>query len=661
MYEGSFYPIGFGDKEKKIVEKNYSKIIELDRLLRDGSIDESEAAKKELLKMFGTRFVSDIFEPVKYAEEIATQKRSVTEEERRKSLKDVGDKENPLLTPEDIIKAYKPIDEEGNLYVMAKAPNESDLAFISRQKAAFSNMGLPWNAETKRLVSSVMQDAGIKGARAKVVSDYEKSLGGFVGSFVIPRTKESVEKDILEGGDGKIKKAEVALDIGENLVQTANPFSRLFKGVKYSKAIPRTIGNASFAPVASEIADALYYDEKTNKDRANPSLFDIVTAAGLNTAADYKAMKRGRQAMREAGIPITGYSRNYLGQKELKRMTKENAVKNKEEAAMNLKRIQELPNFISDAQTLKNPNKIRKAIQEKGYSIDELESCFPSVQDFDDWLNGRVVFENIDDIDNLTIPLLKKARADYQKASSEAAEVIMKSAEKKGSGVFGYFKPKKPARFSRVKDDFVKEKDFEKGKEIVDNLLAAKKKNPFDKKTNDFFIGELKREGFNNKEIAGMMLDKGYQPSVTEYTSGVFNQVIKEREKLKNAKPVKPKAIKKEKSFEALSENPEAYRVLGTGKKVSAAEKAKYEQSLPKKMPSQFKEDITSPESRQNIFDLVRGYAIREASPFVSGSLTRDIEPFFMDDIEEERLDKKKLDEKKSLEKKQLFKKLYGR
>jgi len=553
MSKGIFYPIDFGDKEKKIVEKNYSKIIELDRLLRDGSIDESEAAKNELLKMFETRFVSDLFEPVKYAEEIATKKRSVREEERRKSLKDVGDRATPLLIPEDIIKAYKPIDEEGNLYVMAKAPNESDNAFISRQKAAFSNMGLPWNTEAKRLVSSVMQDAGIKGARAKVVSDYDKSLGGFAASFVIPRTKESVEKDILEGGDGKIKKAEVALDIGENLAQTAAPFSRLFKGVKYSKAIPRTIGNASFAPVASEIADALYYDEKTNKDRANPSLFDIVTAAGLNTAADYKAMKRGRQAMREAGIPVTGYSRNYLGQKELKRMTKENAVKNKEEAAKNLKRIQELPNFISDAQTLKNPNKIRKAIQEKGYSIDELESSFPSVQAFDDWLNGRVVFENIDDIDNLTIPLLKKARADYQKASSEAAEVIMKSAEKKGEGAFGYFKPKKPARFSRVKDDFVKEKDFEKGKEIVDNLLAAKKKNPFDKKTNDFFMAELKREGFNNKEIAGMMLDKGYQPSITEYTSGVFDQVIKEREKLKNAKPVKPKAIKKDKSFEALS------------------------------------------------------------------------------------------------------------
>ena len=502
-----FYPIDFGDKEKKIVEKNYSKIIELDRLLRDGSIDESEAAKNELLKMFETRFVSDIFEPVKYAEEIATKKRSDREEESRKSLKDVGDKETPLLTPEDIIKAYKPIDEEGNLYVMAKAPNESDKAFISRQKAAFSNMGLPWNTEAKRLVSSVMQDAGIKGARAKVVSDYDKSLGGFAASFVIPRTKESVEKDILEGGEGEIKKGEVALDIGENLAQTAAPFSRVFKGVKYSKAIPRTVGNASFAPVASEIADALYYDEKTNKDRANPSLFDIVTAAGLNTAADYKAMKRGRQAMREAGIPITGYSRNPF-QKELKRMTKENAVKNKEEAAMNLKRIQELPNFISDAQTLKNPNKIRKAIQEKGYSIDELESSFPSVQAFDDWLNGRVVFENIEDIDNLVLPLLKKARADYQKASSEAAEVIMKSAEKKGEGVFGYFKPKKPARFSRVKDDFVKEKDFEKGKEIVDNLLAAKKKNPFDKKTNDFFIGELKREGFTNKEIAGMMLER---------------------------------------------------------------------------------------------------------------------------------------------------------
>ena len=660
MSKGFSYPIDFGDKEKKIVEKNYSKIIELDRLLRDGSIDESDAAKNELLKMFETRFVSDIFEPVKYAEEIATKKRSVREEERRKSLKDVGDKETPLLTPEAIIKAYKPIDEEGNLYVMSKAPDESDSAFISRQKAAFSNMGLPWNTEAKRLVSSVMQDAGIKGAKAKVVSDYGKSLGGFAGSFVIPRTKESVEKDILEGGEGKIKKPEVALDIGENLAQTAAPFSRLLKGAKYSKAIPRTIGNASFAPVASEIADALYYDEKTNKDRANPSLFDIVTAAGLNTAADYKAMTRGRQAMREAGIPITGYSRNPW-QKELKKMTKENAVKNKEEAAMNLKKIQELPDFISDAQTLKNPNKIRKAIQEKGYSIDELESSFPSVQAFDDWLNGRVVFENINDIDNLTIPLIKKARADYQKASSEAAEVIMKGAEKKGDGAFSYFKSKKPARFSRVKDDFVKEKDFEKGKEIVDNLLSAKKKNPFDKKTNDFFMVELKREGFDNKEIAGMMLDKGYQPSVNEYTSGVFNQVIKEREKLKNAKPVKPKAIKKEKSFEALSENPEAYRVLGTGKKVSAAEKAKYEQSLPKKMPSQFKEDITSPENRQNIFDMVRGYAIREASPFVSGSLTRDIEPFFMDDVEEERQDKKKLDEKKSLEKKQLFKKLYGR
>ena len=237
----------------------------------------------------------------------------------------------------------------------------------------------------------------------------------------------------------------------------------------------------------------------------------------------------------------------------------------------------------------------------------------------------------------------------------------MKSAEKRGNGAFSYFKPKKPARFSRVKNDFVKEKDYEKGKEIVENLLEAKKKNPFDQKSNNYFIGELKREGFNNKEIAGMMLDNGYQPSVTEYTKGVFNQVIKERGKLKNAKPVKPKAIKKEKSFEALSENPETYRVLGTGKKVSAAEKAKYEQSLPKKMPSPFKEDITSPESRQNIFDLVRGYAIREASPFVSGSLTRDIEPFFMDDAEEERQDKKKLDEKKSLEKKQLFKKLYGR
>lgn len=661
MSKGFSYPIDFGDKEKKIVEKNYSKIIELDRLLRDGSIDESDAAKNELLKMFETRFVSDIFEPVKYAEEIATKKRSVREEERRKSLKDVGDKETPLLTPEDIIKAYKPIDEKGNLYVMSKAPDESDSAFISRQKAAFSNMGLPWNAEAKRLVSSVMQEAGIKGAKAKVVSDYGKSLGGFLGSFVIPRTKESVEKDILEGGDGEIKKAEVALDIGENLAQTAAPFSRLFKGVKYSKAIPRTIGNASFAPVVSETADALYYDEKTNKDRANPSLFDIVTAAGLNTAADYKAMTRGRQAMREAGIPITGYSRNSLGQKELKRMTKENAIRTKDEAAMNLKRIQELPDFISDAQTLQNPNKIRKAIQEKGYSIDELESSFPSVQAFDDWLNGRVVFENIEDIDNLVLPLIKKARADYQKASSEAAEVIMKGAEKKGDGAFSYFKAKKPARFSRVKDDFVKEKDFEKGKEIIDNLLAAKKKNPFDKKTNDFFMVELKREGFNNKEIAGMMLDKGYQPSITEYTSGVFDQVIKEREKLKNAKPVKPKAIKKEKSFEALSENPEAYRVLGTGKKVSAAEKAKYEQSLPKKMPSQFKEDITSPENRQNIFDMVRGYAIREASPFVSGSLTRNIEPFFMDDVEEERQDKKKLDEKKSLEKKQLFKKLYGR
>jgi len=661
MSKGFFYPIDFGDKEKKIVEKNYSKIIELDRLMRDGSISESKNAQNELLKMFETRFYSDLFEPVEYAKEIATKKRSAREEERRKSLKDAGNRETQLLIPEDIINAYKPIDEDGNLYVMSKAPGESDTAFISRQKAAFSNMGLPWNTEAKRLVSSVMQEAGIKGARAKVVSDYEKSLGGFVGSFVIPRTKEGVVKDILEGGDGEIKKGELALDIGENLAQTAAPFSRLFKGVKYSKAIPRTIGNAAFAPVASEIADALYYDEKTNKDRANPSLFDIIKAAGLNTAADYKAITRGRQAMREAGIPITGYSRNPLGQKELKRMTKENAIKNKEEAAMKLKKIQELPDFISDAQTLKNPNKIRKAIQEKGYSIDELESSFPSVQAFDDWLNGRVVFENIEDIDNLTIPLLKKARADYQKASSEAAEVIMKSAEKRGNGAFSYFKPKKPARFSRVKNDFVKEKDYEKGKEIVENLLEAKKKNPFDQKSNNYFISELKREGFNNKEIAEMMLDKGYQPSITEYTKGVFNQVIKEREKLKNAKPVKPKAIKKEKSFEALSENPETYRVLGTGKKVSAAEKAKYEQSLPKKMPSQFKEDITSPESRQNIFDLVRGYAIREASPFVSGSLTRDIEPFFMDDVEEERQDKKKLDEKKSLEKKQLFKKLYGR
>lgn len=74
MSKGFSYPIDFGDKEKKIVEKNYSKIIELDRLLRDGSIDESDAAKNELLKMFGTRFVSDIFEPVKYAEEIATKK-----------------------------------------------------------------------------------------------------------------------------------------------------------------------------------------------------------------------------------------------------------------------------------------------------------------------------------------------------------------------------------------------------------------------------------------------------------------------------------------------------------------------------------------------------------------------------------------------------------
>lgn len=661
MSKGSSYPIGFGDKEKKIVEKNYSKIIELNRLLRDGSIVESNDARKELLGMFETRFVSDIFDPVKYAEEIAVKKRSFREDERRKSLKDAGDRASQLLTPEDIIKAYKPIDEEGNLFVMAKAPNESNSAFTSRQKAAFSNMGLPWNTDAKRLVSSVMQDAGIKGARAKVVSDYEKSLGGFVGSFAIPRTKESVEKDILEGGDGEIKKTEAALDIGENLAQTANPFSRLLKGTKYSKAIPRTVGNASFAPVASEIADALYYDEKTNKDRANPSLFDVITAAGLNTAVDYKTMTRGRQVMREAGVPVTGYSRNSLVQKELKRMTKENAVRNKEEAAMNLKRIQELPNFISDAQTFQNPNKIRKAIQEKGYSIDELESSFPSVQAFDDWLNGRVVFENINDIDNLTTPLLKKARADYQKASSEAAEVIMKGAEKKGNGAFSYFKSKKPARFSRVKDDFAKEKDFEKGKEIVDNLLAAKKKNPFDKKTNNFFMGELKREGFNNKEIAGMMLDKGYRPSVTEYTSGVFDKVIRERERLKNAKPVKPKAIKKDKSFEALSENPETYRVLGTGKKVSAAEKAKYELSRPKKMPSQFKEDITSPENKQNILDMVRRYAFREASPFVSGSLTRDIEPFFMNDDEEERQDKKKLDEKKSLEKKQLFKKLYGR
>ena len=43
-------------------------------------------------------------------------------------------------------------------------------------------------------------------------------------------------------------------------------------------------------------------------------------------------------------------------------------------------------------------------------------------------------------------------------------------------------------------------------------------------------MGELKREGFNNKEIAGMMLDKGYRPSVTEYTSGVFDQVIREKD-----------------------------------------------------------------------------------------------------------------------------------
>lgn len=206
MSKGFFYPIDFGDKEKKIVEKNYSKIIELDRLMRDGSISESKNAQNELLKMFETRFYSDLFEPVEYAKEIATKKRSAREEERRKSLKDAGNRETQLLIPEDIINAYKPIDEDGNLYVMSKAPGESDTAFISRQKAAFSNMGLPWNTEAKRLVSSVMQEAGIKGARAKVVSDYEKSLGGFVGSFVIPRTKEGVVKDILEGGDGEIKK-----------------------------------------------------------------------------------------------------------------------------------------------------------------------------------------------------------------------------------------------------------------------------------------------------------------------------------------------------------------------------------------------------------------------------------------------------------------------
>lgn len=74
MSKGFFYPIDFGDKEKKIVEKNYSKIIELDRLMRDGSISESKNAQNELLKMFETRFYSDLFEPVEYAKEIATKK-----------------------------------------------------------------------------------------------------------------------------------------------------------------------------------------------------------------------------------------------------------------------------------------------------------------------------------------------------------------------------------------------------------------------------------------------------------------------------------------------------------------------------------------------------------------------------------------------------------
>ena len=53
-----------------------------------------------------------------------------------------------------------------------------------------------------------MQDmlGWVKRAKAKVVSDYRKSLGGFVGSFAIPRTtKESVEK-VFWKGDGEIKK-----------------------------------------------------------------------------------------------------------------------------------------------------------------------------------------------------------------------------------------------------------------------------------------------------------------------------------------------------------------------------------------------------------------------------------------------------------------------
>ena len=57
-----FYPIDFGDKEKKIVEKNYSKIIELDRLMRDGSIDESENAKNVIKRMLGASFVGWITE-----------------------------------------------------------------------------------------------------------------------------------------------------------------------------------------------------------------------------------------------------------------------------------------------------------------------------------------------------------------------------------------------------------------------------------------------------------------------------------------------------------------------------------------------------------------------------------------------------------------------
>ena len=113
-------------------------------------------------------------------------------------------------------------------------------------------MGLPWNAEAKRLVSSVMQDAGIKGAKAKVVSDYRKSLGGFVGSFAIPRTKESVEKDILEGGDGEIKNRGRSWDIGKNLVQTEQILFKAFKKERdIQKSYSQNYRKRIFAPVTS--------------------------------------------------------------------------------------------------------------------------------------------------------------------------------------------------------------------------------------------------------------------------------------------------------------------------------------------------------------------------------------------------------------------------